>query len=182
MIIQFILLILFGFYQNGLEGREVAAKSEEFYTQSSNATNREDSLFKLEIQANENSVKIVAPAHSNFVLPDSSTKAIPYKLGDFNADKKEDMLLNLGACGTGGCIYGLFLNQYGNNYTLAFMDYLKNIEFRVENSGCWAIVSSEEVDPYNPYKSQVSIFTFDAYKYAYELDTTYLHVDQVDRE
>jgi hypothetical protein len=51
-----------------------------------------DSLFRLQIQRSENSVKIIPPIHSEFELPDSSIKTEPFKYGDFNADGTEDIL------------------------------------------------------------------------------------------
>ena len=138
---------------------------------------KQDSLFKLDIKLNENFVKILAPESLDFELPDSSAKTEPYKFGDFNADNKEDILVYLGACGKGACMYGLFLKQNDNQYKLAFMDYLKNAEFKIDKNGLWTIESSEEVEPYNPSKLQISIFKFDMNKYHYKLDTTYVYTD-----
>lgn len=61
-------------------------------------------------------------------------------------------MVYLGACGTGGCVYGLFLNQNNHFYQLAFMDYLKNVDFKIEHDGLWSIESSKELKPYNPSK------------------------------
>lgn len=134
-------------------------------------------LFRLELKLHEDFVSIKAPEKSNFELPDSSAKTEPFKIGDFNADNKEDILVYLGACGTGGCMYGLFLKQYGNYYQLAFLDYLKNMEFRIEKNGLWSIQSSVEVEPYNPSKLQVSIFKWNKNKSYYDLDSTYVYID-----
>ena len=134
-------------------------------------------LFRLELKLHEDFVGIKAPKKSNFELPDSSAKTEPFKLGDFNADNKEDILVYLGACGTGGCMYGLFLNQYANYYQLALLDYLKNVEFKTEKNGLWTIQSSVEVEPYNPSKLQVSVFKWDKNKLHYELDSTYVSID-----
>lgn len=139
--------------------------------------NNKANLFILELKLHEDFVGIKAPEKSNFELPDSSAKTEPFKLGDFNADNKEDILVYLGACGTGGCMYGLFLKQYGNYYQLGFLDYLKNAEFRTEKNGLWTIQSSVEVEPYNPSKLQVSIFKWNNNKSYYELDSTYVHID-----
>lgn len=136
-----------------------------------------DRLFKIDIKRNENSVKITPPKNSDFVLPDGSAKIKVYKFGDFNADKKEDILVSLGACGTGGCIYGLFLNQGGNYYKLAFMDYLKNATFKIEKNGLWTIISSEEIEPYNPSKLQITVFKFDKNTYHYKKSSTYISAD-----
>ncbi|MFV0541531.1 MAG: hypothetical protein ACK5MZ_09900 [Aestuariibaculum sp.] len=137
-----------------------------------------DNLFILKVNISENLIKIIPPKNSNFELLDNSTKIEPFKYGDFNADGKEDILVFLGACGTGGCIYALFLNQYDNFYTLAFMDYLKNAEFRIEKNGLWTIKSSEELEPYNPFKLQISIFKFNKEKYEYKMDTTFVYHDK----
>ncbi|MGE9312752.1 hypothetical protein ACLOAU_13970 [Niabella sp. CJ426] len=139
--------------------------------------NNKANLFRLDLKLHEDFVSIKAPEKSNFELPDSSAKTAPFKLGDFNADNKEDILVYLGACGTGGCMYGLFLKQYGNYYQLAFFDYLKNAEFKIEKNGLWTIQSSVETEPYNPSKLQVSLFKWDKKNSHYELDSTYLYID-----
>ncbi|MBX3164145.1 MAG: hypothetical protein KF900_06655 [Bacteroidetes bacterium] len=138
----------------------------------------QDSLFILDYNVNENFVRIIAPETSDFKFPDTSYTPEPFKIGDFNADSKEDIMVNLGGCGTGGCVYGLFLNQYGNYYKLAFINYLKNVEFRTDKNGLWIIESSEELEPYNPSKIQVSIFKFNKNKYHYLLDTTFVYHDK----
>ena len=142
-----------------------------------NPIENENGLFKLEIKRMENFVRIIAPKNSGFELPDSSAKTEIYKFGDFNADKKEDVLVHLGACGTGGCMYGLFLKQFDNYYKLGFMDYLKNAEFKIGKNGLWTITSSEEIEAYNPSKLQITEFKFDKTKYKYEVDTTYVYID-----
>ena len=127
--------------------------------------NNQDSLFILKVKISENFVRIIPPKNSDFELPDSSAKTEPFKFGDFNADGKGDILVYLGACGTGGCMYGLFLNQYDNYYKLAYFDYLKNAEFKIEKNGLWTIESSEELEPYNPSKIQITTFKFDKSTY-----------------
>ena len=57
------------------------------------------------------------------------------------------------------------------------MDYLKNAEFKIEKNGLWTIESSEEIEPYNPTKLQITTFKFDINKYQYKLDTTYIYTD-----
>jgi hypothetical protein len=138
------------------------------------STSNKDSLFKLNEIIAENFIRIIPPKNSEFEFPDSSAKTEPYKHGDFNADGKVDILVYLGACGTGGCMYGLFLNQYDDFYKLAFMDYLKNAEFKVEKNGMWIIESSEELEPYNPSKIKISTFRFDKTTYKYKMDTTFV--------
>ena len=144
--------------------------------QQKNTDARKDSLFALIVDLKENKenyVQIIAPKDLNFKTPDSTTKAEIYKVGDFNADNKKDIMVNLGACGTGGCIYALFLKQYGNYYKLAFMDYLKNAEFEKSENGNWIIKSTEEIEPYHPLKVEVSVFKLDKNNF-YKLDTTFI--------
>ncbi|MBX7243842.1 MAG: hypothetical protein K1X92_19025 [Bacteroidia bacterium] len=138
----------------------------------------QDSLFILQVNLSENFVRIIPPEISYFELPDNSVKTEPFRYGDFNADGREDILVYMGACGTGGCMYGLFLNQYDNYFKLAFFDYLKNAEFKVEKNGLWTIQSSEELEPYNPYKLQISIFKFNKDKYKYEMDSAFVYLDK----
>ncbi len=140
-----------------------------------NQTKNVDSLFKLDIRIAENFVKIDLAKSVEFYLLDSTVRAEPYKFGDFNNDGKEDIMVYLGACGTGGCMYGLFLNQFDNYYKLAYLDYLKGAEFVEDTNGFWFIKSYEEVEPYNPSRLYVTIFKFDQNKYSYELDTTYIY-------
>lgn len=160
------------------------AKQEKGITKKSSSSqtneliNNNDSLFILNEKSSENFVRIIPPKDSDFEFPDSSAKTESYKNGDFNADGKEDILVNLGACGTGGCMYGLFLNQHDNFYKLVFMGYLKNAEFKVEENGLWTIQSSEELEPYHPSKIQITTFKFDKRKYEYKLDTTFVHYDK----
>ncbi len=143
-----------------------------------NSVDAKDNLFILKENISENFIRIIPPKNSDFELPDSLAKTEPYKYGDFNADGKEDVLVYLGACGTGGCVYGLFLNQYDDFYKLAFMDYLKNAEFKIEKNGFWTIKSSEELEPYDPSKIRITTFKFDKVKYTYEIDTSYIHYDK----
>ena len=173
--IVFILIALVS-CQTKKEQKSISNESISIQTNTSGIN--KDSLFILNERINENFVQIIAPKNSDFELPDSSAKTEPYKNGDFNADGKEDILVYLGACGTGGCMYGLFLNQYDNFYKLVFMDYLKNAEFEVEKNGVWTIKSSEELEPHNPSKIQITTFKFDLNKYEYKLDTTFVHYDK----
>lgn len=149
----------------------------EFLTTDS-LKNDNDSLFILREIISENFVRVIPPKNYDFEFPDSSAKTEPFKYGDFNADGKEDILVYFGACGTGGCMYGLFLNQYANFYRLVFFEYLKNAEFKIEKDGLWTIKSSEELEPYNPYKLQISSFKFNKNKYQYEMDTTFVYHDK----
>lgn len=137
----------------------------------------QDELFQLDLKPDEKFVRVIPPENSDFALPDSLYQIEPSKLGDFNADGKEDILINFGACGTGGCMAGIFLNQFDNYYKLAFMDYLKNVEYKIEKNGLWTIQSSEALRPYDPSEIQVSVYKFDENEYFYKLDTTYLYIE-----
>lgn len=135
--------------------------------------NADDSLFMLIKELDENYVKIIPPKNFEFVEITSQTEITTIE--DFNADGKKDVLVNLKACGTGGCLAGLFLNQHANYYKLAFLDYLKNPKYEKEKEGLWTIRSSEELEAYNPSKLKISVFKFNKVKYKYELDTTYIY-------
>ncbi|MBU2996446.1 hypothetical protein KO500_08365 [Cellulophaga baltica] len=136
--------------------------------------NKIDSLFELNIRGDLNSITIKAPKKLDFTFPENTEFFKIYQFDDFNADNKEDVIINLGACGTGGCIYAIFLNEYNNYYNLAFMDYLKGTVFEKELNGFLSIKSFEEIEPYNPLKLSVTKFKLDDKKYQYVLDTTYV--------
>lgn len=140
--------------------------------------NKQAGLFTLIKNKSENVVRIIPPKNSKFELPDSLAKTEISKYGDFNADGKKDVLVYLGACGTGGCMYGLFLSQHKNYYKLAYLDYLKNAEFKVEKNGLWTIKSSEALEPYNPSKIQITIYNFDKKTYQYKLARKYVYEDK----
>ncbi len=176
-ITKFILLFILYSCQETKENKIEMTNLEKPENKREQLEENNNGLFKLTIKDEENYIKIIPPQNSKFELPDSSAKKEPYKFGDFNADEKQDVLVYLGACGTGGCMYGLFLNQYDNYYKLAFMDYLKNAEFKIGKNGLWTIKSSEELEPYNPSKLQITVFKFDKKKYQYIIDTTYIHID-----
>ena len=139
-------------------------------------------FFIINMQPNSNLVEVIPPKNLDFELPDSSTIIERVKLGDFNADRKEDVLVYLGACGTAGCMYALFLNHFENQYQLAFMDYLKNVEFGIAGDGLWTIQSSEELDPYDPSKIQISRYKFDKREVRYKLDETFVQITEEDEE
>ncbi len=134
----------------------------------------QDSLFVLDIIKSDYYVRITPPTNNDFSLPDSSENIEPFKFADFNADNKQDVLVYLGACGTGGCMYGLFLNEYDNKYKLVFMDYLKNPQFEIAQDSLWIIKSFEEAEAYDPSKLYVTVFKLDTSKSTYLLDTTYI--------
>lgn len=136
-----------------------------------------NNLFKLEINTKDNFVKIIPPKNSDFQFPESDSKSDLLKIVDFNADGKKDVLVNLGACGTGGCMVGLFLKQNTNYYSLAFFDYLKNPEYIKDKNGKIIIKSYEEVEPYNPSKFHVSTYKYDSKKKIYNLTSQKIEVD-----
>lgn len=133
-----------------------------------------DSLFTLDLEEEENSVRIQSPKGSDFTLPEGGDTAVISKKGDFNADGKPDIMVYLGACGTGGCMYALFLKQYARKYHLAFNDYLKNPVFKVEKEGLWTIKSYEEIEPYHPSKLNVSVYTYNRKKKTFELHSSFV--------
>ncbi len=139
---------------------------------------KEDSLFLLDLKIEEKLVTIKPSRGMDFSLPDSSSLISIYKQADFNADSKDDIMVDLGACGTGGCMYGLFLNQSGHYYKLVFLDYLKNPDFIKEENGFLSFGGSEEVEPYNPTKLNVTTYKFNPKNYQYELDTSYLYIEE----
>jgi hypothetical protein len=157
------------FYKEHLESRQL--------TSSVLKVDR-DSLFVLKKKGKEDVYQIFPPENSNFSLPDSNITIQVFKYGDFNADGKEDIIIDLGACGTGACVFGLFLKQYENHYSLALMDYLKNVEFEISENGLWSIFSSEEFEAYNPSKLFVRVYKYDKKSYLYHLDSTYIHYDK----
>lgn len=171
-----LLLLIFTLSKEDFSSSADSLKSKKLNRSVGNVV--DDSLFVIIKNVQENSVQIVPPKSSNFILPDSAITIHPFKYGDFNADGKEDILVSLGACGTGGCVYGLFINHDENHYSLAFMDYLKNVEFEITENGFWTIFSSEEIEAYNPSKLFVSIYKFDKKTYIYVLDSTYIHYDK----
>jgi hypothetical protein len=148
----------------------------------------QDSLFKLQLNFDENFVQIFPPKISKNVVPaeypnqdQEWIRIYEFEANrDFNGDQKNDVIVCFGGCGSGGCLYGVFIKQYGSYYRLAFFDYLKNKEYEIEKNGCLKIVSSEELNPYDPSQLQISSFQYDKRKHAYQLDTSYVFSDQTD--
>lgn len=165
------------FFQPKHQSRNTISNDSKFTLAQIKHELKQDSLFQLNIDRRKKLVNIIVPKNSTFQFPDNTAKNKVIKLGDFNADNKEDVLVKLGGCGTGGCICGLFLKQRDNYYKLALLEYLKNIEFKIAKNGSWMIESSEPVEAYNPLKSQITVYKFDKKKYQYVLDTSYLKID-----
>lgn len=136
-----------------------------------------DSLFQIEMELNSDFVRIIPSLNSDFELPDSTTITSSYKMADFNADGKQDVLIYLGDCGTGGCNYGLFIKKHSTFYKLAYLDYLKNPQFEKDHDGYLTIQSFEELEAYNPDKIEVRIFKFDSNTERYELDSIYVSTE-----
>jgi hypothetical protein len=138
----------------------------------------QDSLFTIGLKVPENFIKILPPKNSTFELPDSSAQIQLVKNVDFNTDGKKDLMVNFGACGKGACMYGLFLNQYDNKYTLAFFNYLQNIDFKIEKNGMWNIESSDALEPYDPSKIQITVYKYVKNANRYLKDTTYVYSEK----
>ncbi len=71
-------------------------------------------------------------------------------------------------------MYALFLRQNKQFFKLAFLDYLKNPEFKIEKDGLWTIESYEELEPYNPSRIQKTMFKFDQDSYHYQVDSSFV--------
>ncbi len=127
----------------------------------------------LDDQLNLVNIKVSKEA-INFSLPENLKELKLEKFEDFNADTKKDMMVNFGACGTGGCLYGVFFNQNDNYYKLVFLDYLKGFEFEKDKNGVLSFNSYEEIRPYNPIKLQVTKYIFDSKNDEYKKDTVYI--------
>ena len=146
----------------------------------------QDSLFLLELNLTNGFVQIFPPKISKNVVPSEYPNQEWFRSTefeadrDFNGDQKTDVIVSFGGCGSGGCQYGVFIKQFGSYYRLAFFDYLKNKEYEIEKNGCIKIVSSEELNPYDPSQLQISSFSYEKRKHAYQLDTSYVFIDQSD--
>lgn len=148
----------------------------------------QDSLFLVRLNLDDHFVQIFPPKISKNVVPaeypnqDQEWVRIDEFEADrdFNGDQKTDVIVCFGGCGSGGCMYGVFIKQFGSYYRLAFFDYLKNKEYEIEKNGCLKIVSSEELNPYDPSQLQISSFWYDKRKHAYQLDTSYVFTDKSD--
>lgn len=145
--------------------------------QQSSKSQSKESLFKINLIKGKTTVSITPPKNSDFTFPEDASKADLIEEMDFNADGKKDVLINFGACGTGGCMLGLFLNKNSKFYSLAFFDYLKNPEFIKSKSGRVIIKSSQEVEAYNPSKLEVSTYKYDSKTSIYKLVSKKIEVD-----
>ena len=173
-------LILAFLYLISAEGRKNTKTCMEylFSIEDVKAVEKPDSLFTLDLIEKGNSVRILGPKGSDFSLPEGGDTVSIYKKGDFNADGKKDIMVSLGACGTGGCMYALFLNQSGRKYNMAFYEYLKNPVFKIEKDGLWTIKSYEGIEPYNPSKLHVSVYKYNPKKMNYGLHKTFVQLDE----
>lgn len=134
--------------------------------------------FKIEHIDDGKAIEIFPLNHTEFELPDSSWEISVFQIMDFNADQKSDLMLNMGACGTGGCIYNIFLQAEENTYCLALSSYLKNTEFIEVEDASINILSSETVRPYDPSEIQYYLYRFIPSEQEYNLDTTYRILDK----
>lgn len=128
-------------------------RSNGFYeseTAKIRAKRKGEILYTVNVISTDQSVMISVPQNSDFEFPDNKFEPMLIKSADFNADGKIDLLVNLGACGTGGCMVAVFLKKYGDDYSLAFLDYLKNAEYEKDKNGNLLLNSSEEIKPYDP--------------------------------
>lgn len=139
--------------------------------------NKATDLFIVDYILKDGFVKIIPPENTDFSFPVYNPELIIAKVADFNADGKKDILVKLGGCGTGGCLYALFIKKNKNLHQLAFNDYLKNHEIELADNGCLIITSSEEIEPYNPSKLSVSIFKYNHATQYYDLVETFIFHD-----
>lgn len=133
-----------------------------------------DSLYRLEINLDDNKVTIHPPKDVEFELPDSSANLYPNQFTDFNADQKEDVMVYMGACGSGGCVYGIFIREKADYYHLALMTYLKGPSFEKAPNGMVKILSYEEVEAYDPSKLYVTEHYLNSESLSYDKDSTYI--------
>jgi len=158
---------------------EIEKTIEELETVIQEEKENPDNLFQLNISGKENQVIITPPVNSDFSVPDEDEENYVDEFSDFNADGKEDVMVYMGACGTGGCVHAIFINQYENYYKLAFNDYLKGPSLEPSDDGSIIVSSYEEVDAYDPSKLYVNSFKFNHESYTYELDTHYIYYDTI---
>ena len=121
---------------------------------------------------------MIPPKTSDFTVPDADINPTPEDYVDFNGDGKQDAFINFGACGTGGCMYGVFIFEYENLYSLAYYDYLNDVEFEEEDNGFMSIISYEDFDPYNPFQYKVTIYKLDEKSYQYEIGSTFIYNEE----
>lgn len=142
-----------------------------------NEINKANDYFIVDTKIKGICLKIILPEKFDFSFLDYYSEIKLFKFADFNSDKRKDILVNVGACGTGGCMYALFINIDRNYYKLAFMDYLKNPEFGFDKSGFLMIKSSESIMPYDPSKVQVTIFRYNPKLQSYDLSEIFVFQD-----
>ena len=118
-------------------------------------------------------VNIKSPQGAKYIFPEGGNERLVYWRKDMNSDGKLDLLVDLGACGTGGCLYGVFLKVQEHNFKLAFFDYLKNPEFKKDRKGNYFLQSSEEFG-YHSAKVQYSNFKLDKSTSFFKLDSSFI--------
>ncbi|MBK8808188.1 MAG: hypothetical protein IPO21_16800 [Bacteroidales bacterium] len=134
----------------------------------SNQENPHNNLFTIRYDQTDSVYTITVPQElsSQFMCETENLRLD--QTGDFNADGKDDIVFFMGACGTGGCVYGVFLHEYDIYYRLAFNEYLKCPAFETDKKGFYIIKSFEEYEAYNPEKIIESIYRFNKKKQVFE--------------
>lgn len=127
-------------------------------------------------------IKIIREIDTSDILSSNYGSVVEeFNIDDYNSDGKKDQILNMGECGTGGCMYAIFLNQKDNCYTLAYYGYINDVEFSLEKDGSYSITSYEEAEAYNPSKIYVTKYKLNPIILEYQKDTSYLHLDETYR-
>jgi hypothetical protein len=126
-------------------------------------------------------VNIKEPKGRKVVFPEGGKQRSVVLRKDVTNDQKADLLIKLGACGTGGCMYGLFVKVAEHRFKLAFFDYLKNPALVKNKKGELVLQSSEETEPGNPYRVHFTEYCFEKNTATFKLDTTYIFEEHFSR-
>ena len=126
-------------------------------------------------------VNIKEPKGRKVIFPEGGKQRSVVFRKDVTNDQKADLLIELGACGTGGCLYGLFVKVAEHRFKLAFFDYLKNPAFVKNKKGELVLQSSEETEAGNPYRVHFTEYRFEKKTATFKLDTTYIFEEHYSR-
>lgn len=126
-------------------------------------------------------VNIKEPKGRKVIFPEGGKQRSVVIRKDVTNDQKADLLIDLGACGTGGCLYGLFVKVAEHRFKLAFFDYLKNPAFVKNIEGDLVLQSSEETEAGNPYRVHYTEYRFEKKSATFKLDTTYIFEEHFSR-
>ena len=126
-------------------------------------------------------VNIKEPKGRKVIFPEGGKQRSVVIRKDVTNDHKADLLIDLGACGTGGCMYGLFVKVAEHRFKLAFFDYLKNPAFIKNKKGELVLQSSEETEAGNPYRVHFTEYRFEKKTATFKLDTTYIFEEHFSR-